>query len=350
MAIQWADSFARYGLSTSTPMRDGLPYNNWLSTCIVDPDPLAAAQGERCLNINQGLNNNPLAENRIAIPAPTAGTVGLCARYWFTTFGSGNSRKCVAVWATVALSPLAYVVINSNGSVQILNGGQTVIADTIAPMISTNSWNHFESSYNGTTGAVEVRLNGITILTATSSSTGTVAFCHGMDRIGTASSSGMRMKDLVIWDSSGSRNNTFFGSVVVRRKAPQADVTLGGWVPSTGSTGVPLLAKTTVDDATYLSADDTPPAAMRYTLEDLPDEVTSVRGIISVIRARKIDGGDAQLQTSLISGTDTDPGADRQITTTFTYWYDISEVDPATGNAWTPTSFDAAELEIDRTV
>ena len=69
-----------------------------------------------------------------------------------------------------------------------------------------------------------------------------------------------------------------------------------------------------------------------------------------MVRARKIDGGDANLQTSLISGGDVDPSADRPITTTFTYWYDISETDPDTGNAWTPASFDAANVEIDRTL
>jgi hypothetical protein len=350
MAIQWADSFARYGTGggSNTPMRDGLPYNNWLSTCIVDPDPLAPT--ERCVQINDGIDNNPLTENRIALPAPTAGTVGFCARYWFPSFGSGSGREVIAVWATVAPAVLAYVRTNPNGAISIESGNGTEIASTVAPVISTNSWNHIESTYNGTTGAMEVRLNGITILSGVSTSTGTIAFCHPMRRSGTSIGSNFLVKDLVIWDSSGSRNNTFAGSVVVRRKAPNSDITLGGWVPSTGSTGVPLLAKTTPNDATYLSADDTPPAPMSYTLENLPDDVTSVRGIVSVVRARKIDGGDANLQVSLLSGGDADPGADRPITTTFTYWYDISETDPDTGNAWTPSSFDAADVKIDRTI
>lgn len=352
MAYQWADSFSRYGTggASNTAMRDGLPYNNWISNCIVDPDPIGAAAGERCIAIDNGTTfNNPLMENRIALPTPTAATIGFCARYWFSEFH--ENKPVIAVWATVDLTPLAYVVVEQNGAVSIRNGSLTLISSTVSPVISTNSWNHFESSYNGTTGAMEVRKNGVTILTGTSSTTGTIAFCHPMRRQG---SGGMALppnvKDMVIWDSSGSRNNTFAGSVVVRRKPPAADVTLGGWIPSTGTTGVPLLAKTAVNDSTYLSADDTPPAAMRYTLENLPAEVTSVRGIISVVRARKIDGGDANLQTTLFSGVSSDPGVDRPITTTFTYWYDISETDPATGNAWTPTSFDAAEIEIDRTL
>lgn len=479
MAIQWADSFSRYGISnSSTRMRDGLPYNNWLSDCIVDPDPLAAANGERCIAISNGIENNPLIENRIALPTPTSGTVGWCSRIWFGSLPTATNDRPSIVFYTVGGTALGCLKIEPNGAYSLYNAlNGTQINSTIAPVVSTNSWNHVEVSYSGTTGAMEARLNGFTILSGTASATGTVAFVTHTSRDGTGVARTIRVKDLVIWDSSGSRNNTFMGSVVVRRKATDSDVTLGGWITSGGTTGYDLLADTrpanvltatgnltpdgsnniridntyyrpvtgSVDagtpagtsanpwlvalgvdaaaslanlfnainatgtpgttystgltahptvtakgydstkvlitsndgvtttypctetmanaswgsstmtlvgpqDLSYLSADDTPPAAMRYTLENLPDEVTSVRGIISVIRARKIDGGDAQLQTSLISGTDPDPGTDRQITTTFTYWYDISEVDPATGTAWTPTSFDAAEIEIDRTV
>lgn len=350
MALQWADSFSRYGVGAGSAdrMRDGLPYNNWISNVFDDPDPLAV--GERATLLNDGVNNNPLAENRIALPTPSAATVGLAARMWFPAFNSGDGRQVITVWATVALAPLAYVYVEPNGAVTIANGSLVQIASTGSPVISTNSWNHFESSYNGTTGAMIVRLNGITILAGISSTTGTSAFCHPMRRLGTTIAQSLYVKDLVIWDSSGSRNNTFFGSVVVRRKGPNADVTLGGWIPSTGSTGFNLLNKTTPNDTTYLSADDTPPAAMQYSLENLPADVTSVRAIVSVVRARKIDGGDANLQTSLLSGGDVDPGADRPITATFTYWFDISETDPDTGNAWTPAAFDAAEVEIDRTL
>lgn len=353
MAIQWADSFSRYGTggASNTPMRDGLPYNNWLSTCITDPDPLAAAAGERCCSINNGLTNNPLSENRIALPTPTAGTVGWCSRVWYYGLPVSSNDHQAIVFFTVGGTALGCLKVEQNGALSLYSGlAGSQIDSTVAPVVSTNSWNHMEVAYNGTTGAMEARLNGITILSGTSSVTGTIAFVSQVGRDGTGVARGVAIKDLVIWDDSGSRNNTFAGSVVVRRKAPLADITLGGWVPSTGSTGVPLLAKTTPNDTTYLSGDDTPPAPMSFTLEDLPDEVTSVRGIISVVRARKIDGGDANLQTSLLSGGDAGPGADRPITTTFTYWYDISETDPDTGGAWTPAAFDAADIEIDRTI
>lgn len=353
MAIQWADSFSRYGTGSTSDdrMRDGLPYNNWLSSCVDDPDPVAAANGERAILLNNGGSNNPLADNRIALPSPTAGTVGVCARYFFNAFNSGGARQAVATYATAALLPLATCHVEPNGALTIRNGRTgTVIDETISPVISTNSWNHIETAFDGTTGDMSVRVNGVEVLSGVGITLGTVAFAHPMSRIDQNIGSSVYVKDLVIWDDSGTENNTFMGSVVVRRKPPVSDVTLGGWIPSTGTTGYNLLAKTTPDDSTYLSGSDLPPAAMQFGLDDLPDDVTSVRGIVTVVRAQKVDGGDANLQTSLISNGDVDPGADRPITTAFTYYFDISELDPDTAAPWTPSSFDAATIEIDRTL
>lgn len=350
MSIQWADDFGRYGTGGASigPLSDGLPYNNWVSEVSADPDPLAI--GERCIFLYNGLNNNPLFNNRIALPTPHTGTVGVAARFWVPAFNPDTTRQCMAVFATVGLAPLAYCHVEPNGALTIANGDQSPIASTSGPVISTNSWNHIETAYDGTTGAIEVRLNGVTILSGVSDDTGTIAFAHPMSRIDQGGDgNSMGVKDLVIWDDTGTQNNDFMGTVICRRFKPNADVTLGDWVPSTGAVGFSLLAKDAPNDATYLSADDSAPAAMQYGVENLPIDVTSVRGIIAVVRARKIDGGDANLQTALISNGDTDNGADRPITTTFTYYFDISELSPDTAAPWTPVEFDAMTASVDRT-
>lgn len=479
MTIQWADDFTRYGLGpgSGTKMQDGLPYNNWISNCDVDPDPVAAAAGGRCIVIYDGINNNPLTENRIALPNPTAGTVGFAARYWFTSFGSDSGRQVLVNWVTVGLARLASVQVDTNGALRIVNGAGVEIASTVAPVISTNSWNHVESTYNGTTGEMEVRLNGATILTGVSPQTGTIAFAHPNRRTGTSIGSAPRLKDMVIWDGSGATNNTFFGTVSCRRIVPDSDVTLGGWLTSGGTTGYDLLAderpanvftasgnldpdgtenirinntyyRPTVgsvdagapagtsanpwlvalgvdaaaslvnlfnaingtgtpgvtystaltahptvtakgysatqilitsndgvttsyvcsetmanaswasgtmsligpQDLSYLSADDTPPAAMEYGFENLPPDITSVRGLVMVGRMRKVDGGDGNVQMSLLSNGDAFNGTDRPLTTTMTYFFDISQLDPDTGLPWTPLAVDNMTGRVNRTI
>lgn len=350
MSIQWADNFGRYGTGAAsrTAMQDGLPYNNWNSACIVDPDPLAV--GERCIAIDDGLANDPLTGNRIALPTPYAGQVGLAARYWFNGFSAANARQVIAVFATIGLAALAYCHVEANGAITIASGNKVAIATTPGPVVSTNTWNHIETAYDGTTGDMEVRLNGVTILTGVSTTTGTIAFAHPMRRIGQQVGTTPYVKDLVIWDDTGTQNNDFLGTVVCRRFSPNSDVTLGGWVVSTGAQGYPLLNKAAPNDLTYLSAAVPPIAAMEFGLENLPIDVTSVRGIVAVVRARKIDGGDGNLQTALISNGDADDGADRPITSAFSYWFDISELNPDTAAPWTPVQFDAATATVDRTV
>jgi len=64
---------------------------------------------------------------------------------------------------------------------------------------------------------------------------------------------------------------------------------------------------------------------------------------------KKTDAGAAKVQQSLVSGVSEFNGADRNITTAYTYWPDVSEQDPATGAPWTRTAFNAALYKIERT-
>lgn len=488
MTIQWADDFSRYGTgsTSNTRMKDGLPYNNWEGQCFVDPDPVEAAKGLRVAGLVDAINNNGYVGNRIALTTPTAGTVGVTGRYWFNEFTGSGFQHCIAAWAPLNPNNANYpdniyatVAVENNGAISIRGGSRgeyAPLATTGGPVISTNSWNHIESSYNGTSGDIEVRLNGNTILTATSPKTGTIYFAMPKAGIGYSGTT-IYVKDLIIWDDSGATDNTFFGTVSCIRLTPNSDITLGGWTLSGGTTGYDLLADTrpanvftatgqldpdgtefiridniyyrpttgSVDagspagtsanpwrvalgvdaaasllnlfqaingtgtpgttystaltvhptvtgkgysatqllitsndgvtktyecdesmaqaswasssmtligpqDLSYMSADDTPPAAMEFGFTDLPPDVTSVRGLVVVGRMKKIDGGDGNVQMSLISNGSAFDGADRPLTTTDTYWYDISQLDPDTGLPWSPLAVNNMTGRINRTV
>jgi len=103
------------------------------------------------------------------------------------------------------------------------------------------------------------------------------------------------------------------------------------------------------NDVSLITAITPPPAAYVCELSNLPPDITSVRGLMSIVRAMKSDGGDGTLQVSLISAGDVDLGADRAITVAQTYYTDISELSPDTGNPWTPLEVDSAQMQINRT-
>lgn len=365
MAIQWADDFTRYGTGSvsRSNMLDGLPYavlgDDGVGTRNVVNDP--DGEGGLAYRIGQ---NGPLWESdfRTALPSPVSGTVGTCFRAWFSSLPALSQNRPVFVgYQLVSGAYLVYARLEQNGSIQIFrrtsaaSSTMVLATDSVTPLVSPSSWNHFEFIHNVATGEGSLYINGIERVTWTGVpiDAGNIALVNFSCRSAFNGDSTMYVKDYVIWDGTGSVNNSVMGTVLVGRLSPNADIALGDWTPSTGVTGWDLLAKTTPDDSTYLSAADTPmPSAdMRFEMSDLPPDVTSIRGLISVTRHRKVDGGDGNLQTALSpNGTDWDSGADRPITTSFQYDFDVSELSPATSAAWTPIEVDDLELRVDRTV
>ena len=157
------------------------------------------------------------------------------------------------------------------------------------------------------------------------------------------------VKDLVVSNDLGTENVGQLGTVRVVNLVTTADVGLGGWTPSTGTTGYNILDNNPPNEAIYLAADSTPPAAMEFALADLPDDISSVKAVVSYVYAKKTDGGDGTLQVSMVSNAAESNGTDRAITTGSNFWRDVHEIDPDTTTAWTRVSVNAATLKIDRT-
>jgi hypothetical protein len=357
MSIQWADDFSRYGTGSAsrTAMLEGLPYANIDSSSggrgevHNDPDPNETGRAFRLPPGGASWQN----QFRIALPTVISATGRIACRLWQAQLPTSTSGRPTIGFQRGDNSTVAYMLIEQNGSITVngrVAGVDTQVADSVNPIVSPASWNHFEFAHNRATGAGSVRVNGVERLTWTGVDTANnLEFAQITAASGNTLGQIVHVKDLVISDSVGTVNNGVNGTVIVRRLSPSADNTLGGWTPSTGVTGFPLLDKDAPNDATYMSGNDTPPAPMAFALDNLPPDITSVRALLSVVRMRKIDGGDATVENSLSpNGTNWDAGADRPITSAFSYYFDVSELDPATSTAWSPTAVDSALLRIDR--
>jgi len=230
-------------------------------------------------------------------------------------------------------------------------GGGAVIGITSGPVVTANTYQHIEfKALVGTAGSFEVRVNGTPVLSGTGN-TGTGAYYQfGVDNaLGSSQTLLYYIKDIVVWDDTGTYNTNFLGSVNVIDLLPDSDVAFP-WTPSTGTTGFNLINDIPPNDASYIQAAFPLPAASVFGIQNLPADVTSVKAMISCVRVEKIDGGDGNLQASMKSGASTALGSDRPVTVAFTYYQDIFEVDPATSAPWTPTAANAAYLHLNRTV
>jgi hypothetical protein len=346
MSIQWMDNFNMYGGSLSTA-QDGTPWIAFTGlggALVEDPDPNATGF---VLEI-PGPTGSARGNARLALTTP--GTVaGMAFRLWQPALPSSPSKSPIFAVHSAGNSVIYAVRLYPNGSLRI-ERGTTEIADSVAPVVFAGAWNHLEFRFDTVTGEISAWREGIpiTALTITDPAPpGTTVGIVGFDSAypGDIATSYPLMKDLVVYDGSGTENNTQIGPVTVYNLLVDADVS-SGWVPSSGSSDAALLGVEDPDDLNYIAANATPPAPSIMTFQDLPEDVVSVRAIMPLIRMMKTDGGDAQVQMT-VGG---DAGADRTMTTAFAYYWDISEVDPATTDPWTPIAVNAAEIEVARTV
>jgi hypothetical protein len=440
-----------------------------------DPDPLADGI------VMEGDQSTANDVWRYALPSGATATVGVGFNLWLDQLPISDSNANVLVaWRSAANSTLALLSVDPTGRLKMVITGGTSYYSTL-PVVTANGYYHIEAKYTHEAGAFcsfEVRVEGVTKIDETSvAGTDADVGIIAADRSGSATQPTAYYKNLIIWDATGGQFNDFQGSVQVHDLYVAADVTLGGWTPSSGSDGWPLIqdavpsntltltgaisigvdrvqmntvyyrwtsgsvdagtpagtsanpwlvahggtdaqalanlmaavnasgvagttystsltqnsaikavgsSDSTLDvesrdgvtdtydcddnssnmswlstssmvggptDSSYISADDTPPAPSEFTFGSLPVDVTSVRGLISIIRARKTDGGDAQLQVSLsTNGVDYDAGTDRTVTTAPTWYYDVSVLDADTGAPYLPAAVDTLQAKVDRTL
>lgn len=353
MSLLWADfPSGQTGLyrTTTANMLNGL-YAEVSATLIEDPD--LGTTGN--VTLYSGTSTSIL---RKVLPASLS-TIGFGFRIWMPSLPTSSPVGVPRLiqYRNTSNQDLLTITVETDGRISAYRGGTlgTLLGTSTSPALVANAWQSVEikSFLDAASGTVEIRVEGIEVLNLTGQNTlGGTGPCTQIVQGKSGSNPAVNpfyAKDWVVWDTAGSINNDFFGSVSVYSLLTDGDVSLN-WTPSTGTTGWDLLNESPPDDADYISADDAPPAAAVMSLTNLPADVTSVRGLIAIARSMKTDGGDGNLQVSMVSNGTPGNGSDRPITTAFTYWFDVFETDPDTSAAWTPVAVDAANIQFDRTV
>lgn len=343
MAIIWMDNFSMYGydenflLSGVYGEKDDIVLTN-------DPDGVSSGQ----VLLVEGGAGSSTGFIRYVLPSAKT-TVGSACRVYLSALPAFVSNPVsFCQFRDINNANQYTIVINTTGYIQIKAGGTegTQVAITTTPVVSAQAWYHTEVKYSPT--EIEVRIEGIPVLTYSGSFSPTYQVAFENNPTSGSSSTNMYIKDFVIWDDTGTKNTSFLGAVLVVSMIPENDVALN-WTPSSGSNGWSILDNNPPVDTTYLSAPNPAPDPYVATLTNLPENITSVKGLMPIVRAAKTDGGDASLQLGLVSGTNTALGTDRPITVAMTYWKDIIETDPDTSDYWTVDAANAVKLQLDRT-
>ena len=364
MSLLWADDFSTYGVGGQAYMLNGV-YAEMLGsglntiTLAADPDPNSAGNPVvRTYNnyTGGGYGADPHVR-KVFASAKT--TIGGSIRMWMTQLPAFSNMAPFITFCDSGNLTQVTLIVTTTGAIAAYRGygvGGTLLG-TSTSALTADAWHHLEWKIvaSQTVGTIDIYVNGTSILSLT-----------GLDTIAQTEVSYSQMsfgnvtyhtdgefytywRDLILWDASGTVNNDIMGTCYVGRFTVNSDSSFN-WTASTGATGYNLIDEAGPSDADYISADATPPAASTFGLENLPADVTSIRGIILLGRLKKSDGGDCTVQMSVVdAGTPTN-GADRAITTAYTYWADVLETNTRTAAAFTPTEFNSATFKINRTL
>lgn len=348
MTILWADSFDHYGDDESN-MLDG-PYSEVVGTISTDQ----ARTGAR--SWSQG---NFCTLRRQFGAAKTEVGVGMAV--YFNSLPGGNGYTEVISFRANTNFAQVRLCVESTGAIGAYARedndihGATIHLGTSTGLLAANSWNHIEAfiAVDSTDGAVEVRLNGVTIMNLTGintdiNGTGEVSqYASFMSRnIGTSGS--YFIDDVIAWDTAGSVNNDFIGDKKVFTDFPNADTAVADWTPSSGSSLFAMVDQTAPDDDTTYDSASSSGEAMELGYPAVDASVVTVAAVILVSRARKTDAGTCTLLQGTVSSGSTAEGVDHPITTQYTYYEDAIEVDPHTSAPWLPAAVSAAKHKIAR--
>jgi hypothetical protein len=377
MALLWCDGFDHYGGD-----EDNLERGNWAQVAQGSTQfTLSNAQARTgTYSLRRGLWNDDIVARRVL--GGTFNTVGVGFAVYVTELPDNNDYAVLLDFRDAANTVTLSIVLQSDGRLAVVRGDNiagTKLGTTSVPHIVAESWQHIEvqATSSTTAGEVEIRVNGVTVLTLTGQNTlssaaeqqifitATIDAVQGFDQIGfpgrTANGGNNQSSninnnyivyydDIYAYDLSGSFNNTWLGDQRVYTLFPSQDTAQADWTPLSGN-GFDNINDPADMDSSYVSAGiPGSPSELRsdFELTDLPATVGTVAAVVTTSLVRKLEAGIANFQSGIVSVTNEAVGQIHTINPTYIYHEDVFEYDPDTGASFTTVAVDSLQVQINR--
>lgn len=367
MALLWMDGFDHYiapGFAQVSKMLDGVYASLGTNTYYLDN----AKSRTGSFSLRSIGANYVDAARRVFGSAKT--TVGLGCAFWFDSLPSASDRHGIFMLCDTNNIPQVFLTLQPTGKLTVSrangNGGAGTLAaatlcESADAAVVAGAFQHieFKATAHQTAGTVEVRVNGVTVCSA--SGVDTVASAleeFSMMRLLSgygSSGSGLQtgytyMDDLFAWDSTGTQNNDFLGDRRVRTLFPDANTAVNNWTAVGAANAFDCINEASPNDETdYIEAAAATTPTSEFGMQDLPVGVGAVAALQVCSRVRKTNAGTADFKASLLSGASVSDGTNRPMTEAYTYWMDVHELDPATGTPWSEAAVNAMKLRVART-
>jgi len=194
-------------------------------------------------------------------------------------------------------------------------------------------------TFHNTTGAVELRINGVTEINLTNQNTRVSSnnFANQVmiGRSTTNQAARPYFKHFILMDTTGPTMNDFIGPVDVTSLRPNADdATILDWTANTGTRWQAVNQAITDGDTTYVSA-SSPGDQILFELQNLPSGVTDVFAVMPQAQIKREQGTTRITKFLMGSGVDTELGSkELAIGPTYAFRQEAISVSPFTTDPW----------------
>ncbi|MDD3029228.1 MAG: hypothetical protein PHS57_02970 [Alphaproteobacteria bacterium] len=239
--------------------------------------------------------------------------------------------------------------MTTTGIIRAYRGEMSSLLAAASVAISNGAWGYleFKSVIADSSGSVEVRLNGATILTFTGDTKNSSSLATACSfRIGgSANGAGSYLiDDLYVCDATGTSNNDFLGDVRVDTLLPTGAGASTQFTPVGNASNYENVCDASSDDDTTYNEADTADSADTFVFDDLSLLGADVFGVQANIVARKDDAGTRTMAPmATIDSTDY-AGAAQSLGDSYADLTHVWETNPATSSSWTESDINGAEF------
>lgn len=238
MAELWKDGFDHYG-SGATGVANALSgaWAGWSNVNPIGAPAWGAATGPYCMTVTAASADNSVSPRRV-LPAAKSELI-IALRFSQDSLPSSGQRALVSLQngsnvtvASLYCTTTGQLVFERGSSL----GSGTVVASSQGPVLDAGTWQHVEMrvKVDGAVGTLEVRVNGEAVIgPLTELNTGASLIAQLVFGKSTSLfvANTAYIDDLIVRDTSGTRNNDFEGDLRVVALYPNADTEVAGWTP-----------------------------------------------------------------------------------------------------------------------
>lgn len=360
MAIIWLEGFDHYG-TTPNGGRDAMLAGPWVEFGVSTIPAVSTAQSRTsgASLLIPGSNTNQASMNFARrLLGASLSQFGFGTAVYLASLPAVNNILGFG-FNTAANGRNITFCFQSDGTIQVYKGSAAsgALLGTSAQVMTAQAWNHVEVyvSHSETIGVVEVRVNGVTVISVTGADTSSAPSASvrvGNQSTGVNSNTtpAMYLDDMTCWDTTGTRNNSFLGPQKVVLNMLAEDTEVADWIVVGAASGVAAISEVPPNgDTSYIGA-SAPGETSEFTVSPLDENVVAVTGIYLPAMMRQSQPGVTWVQQGMVTDGEFAPGQDRPITEAYTYWGDVIEVNPATGLPYTRAQYNSSRRRFVKTI